>query len=267
MKALKAPRWAETCRRYEAIRRLIEVTSSGGQNLRWRTRPGVLDVGWATVYQLVDIYELAGTIEALQPKAMGRRAGTRIPARKAEEIIERAIRFALGVNDAAKKMLSKRPMPRQANIQSAVRSKWSRSITPRSASLKLTANLRFQRVTVTSQIAQLLNCSRSANFQQSHANTPGRPVTFGSPDEVLSEFISSFRELSMRRSSISSPSVTPSEGQLIPHSPDELQMSGQHALGLAPESGVRASVMIVSSRVLLVEFLNSSCPLPETVQP
>ena len=134
------------------------------------TRPGVLDVGWATVYQLVDIYEEAGTIEALQPKAMGRRAGTRIPARKAEEIIERAIRFALGVNDAAKKMSSKRPMPRQANIRSAVRSKWSRSITPRSASLKLTANLRFQRVTVSSQV--MLTFGKFPAVSRQHARAP-----------------------------------------------------------------------------------------------
>ena len=51
-----------------------------------------LGVSRATLYRLVDIYKSAGTVEALQPIAMGRRAGTWVLPKKVEDIIERAIR-------------------------------------------------------------------------------------------------------------------------------------------------------------------------------
>ena len=90
--ALKAARWAEGCRRYEAIRRLIEdhkprPPKSAVADTAWE-----LGVSRATLYRLVDIYKSAGTVEALQPKAMGRRAGSWVLPREAEEVIERAIR-------------------------------------------------------------------------------------------------------------------------------------------------------------------------------
>jgi putative transposase len=89
---LKAARWAEGCRRYEAIRRLIEdhkprPPKSAVADTAWE-----LGVSRATLYRLVDIYKSAGTVEALQPKAMGRRAGSWVLPREAEEVIERAIR-------------------------------------------------------------------------------------------------------------------------------------------------------------------------------
>jgi putative transposase len=72
---LKAARWAEGCRRYEAIRRLIHhkprPPKSAVADTAWE-----LGVSRATLYRLVDIYKSAGTVEALQPKAMGRRAGS-----------------------------------------------------------------------------------------------------------------------------------------------------------------------------------------------
>ena len=141
---MKAARWAEDFRRYEAIRRLIE---RGRQILRWRTRPGTWTSAGLTLYWLVDIYNSAGTVEAFQPEAMRRRAGTRVLPRKAEEIIERAIRFALGSG-----------------------------LTPRSAGLKLTANLRSQRVTVSSQNAHVQQISSSL--------MPRRPVTRGVEHET-----------------------------------------------------------------------------------
>jgi putative transposase len=52
----------------------------------------VLGGSRATLYRLVDIYKSAGTVEALQPIAMGRRAGTWVLPKKVEDIIERAIR-------------------------------------------------------------------------------------------------------------------------------------------------------------------------------
>ncbi len=89
---LKAARCAEGCRRYEAIRRLIEdhkprPPKSAVADTAWE-----LGVSRATLYRLVDIYKSAGTVEALQPKAMGRRAGNWVLPREAEEVIERAIR-------------------------------------------------------------------------------------------------------------------------------------------------------------------------------
>jgi hypothetical protein len=89
---LMAARWAEGCRRYEAIRRLLEdhkprPSKSAMSDTAWE-----LGVSRATLYRLVDIYKSAGTVEALQPIAMGRRAGTWVLPKKAEEIIERAIR-------------------------------------------------------------------------------------------------------------------------------------------------------------------------------
>ena len=77
------------------MRRSDGLSSRGRQILRWRTRPGTWASAGLTLYWLVDIYNSAGTVEAFQPKAMRRRAGTRVLPRKAEEIIERAIRFAL----------------------------------------------------------------------------------------------------------------------------------------------------------------------------
>ena len=89
---LKAARWAEGCRRYEAIRRLLEdhkprPSKSAMSDTAWE-----LGVSRATLYRLVDIYKSAGTVEALQPIAMGRRAGTWVLPKKVEDIIERAIR-------------------------------------------------------------------------------------------------------------------------------------------------------------------------------
>src|SRR5208337_4002848 len=61
-------------------------------------KSAVADTAWelgvsrATLYRLVDIYKSAGTVEALQPKATGRRAGSWVLPREAEEVIERAIR-------------------------------------------------------------------------------------------------------------------------------------------------------------------------------
>jgi hypothetical protein len=62
---LKAARWAEGCRRYEAIRRLIEdhkprPPKSAVADTAWE-----LGVSRATLYRLVDIYKSAGTVEAL----------------------------------------------------------------------------------------------------------------------------------------------------------------------------------------------------------
>ena len=87
---LKGARWAEGCRRYEAIRRLIEDHKPRPPKFAVAETAWELGVSRATLYRLVDIY-----IEALQPKAMGRRAGTWVLPRKAEGIFERAIRFAL----------------------------------------------------------------------------------------------------------------------------------------------------------------------------
>jgi hypothetical protein len=70
---------------------LSRITNRGRQNLRWRTRPE-LGISRATLYRLVDIYKSAGTVEALQPRAMGRRAGSWVLPREVEEVIERAIR-------------------------------------------------------------------------------------------------------------------------------------------------------------------------------
>jgi len=87
--ALKGARWAEGCRGYEAIRRLIEDHKPRPPKFAVADTAWELGVSRATLYRLVDIYKSAGTLEALRPKAMGRRAGTWV-----EEIIERAIRFA-----------------------------------------------------------------------------------------------------------------------------------------------------------------------------
>src|SRR5258708_37572256 len=87
-----AARWAEGCRRYEAIRRLLEdhkprPSKSAMSDTAWE-----LGVSRATLYRLVDIYKSDRTPEALQPIAIGRRAGTWVLPRKAEEGIRRAMR-------------------------------------------------------------------------------------------------------------------------------------------------------------------------------
>src|SRR5258708_38167724 len=87
-----AARWAEGCRRYEAIRRLLEdhrprPSKSAMSDTAWE-----LGVSRATLYRLVDIYKSARPVEALPPIAMGRRAGAWVLPKKAEEIIQRAIR-------------------------------------------------------------------------------------------------------------------------------------------------------------------------------
>ena len=74
--AAKAARWAEGCRRHEAIRQLVDY---GKQPL---PRFVVEDLAWelgvsrAALYRLIELYKTFGTVDVLQPSATGRRSGT-----------------------------------------------------------------------------------------------------------------------------------------------------------------------------------------------
>src|SRR5271166_1863354 len=119
------------------------------------------------LYRLVDIYKSAGAVEALEPKAMGRRAGTRGPSkeRRGDHQTCNPLRFRgqrRGEEDVVKATNARRILG-----QPSARG----GPTPRLASLKLTGNLRFQRVTVSSQNAHVQ--------QNSSGLTPRRPATLG----------------------------------------------------------------------------------------
>ena len=71
---------------------LSRITNRGRQNLRWRTRLG----NWVSVGRRCTGLSISTSQPALskhsKPKAMGRRAGSWVLPREAEEVIERAIR-------------------------------------------------------------------------------------------------------------------------------------------------------------------------------
>jgi len=90
--AEKAARWAEGCRRHEAIRRLIErhgksFPRSDLEDVAWE-----LGVSRATLYRLIDLYRTFGTVDMLQPRTGGRRAGTKVLSDETEQLIENTIR-------------------------------------------------------------------------------------------------------------------------------------------------------------------------------
>jgi len=88
----KATRWAEGCRRHEAIRQLVErhkqpLPRSVVEDVAWE-----LGVSRATLYRLIELYRTCGTVEALQPSATGRKSGVWVLPRATEQIIEETIR-------------------------------------------------------------------------------------------------------------------------------------------------------------------------------
>jgi hypothetical protein len=68
----RAARWAEGCRRHEAIRQLVDrhkqpLPRSVVEDVAWE-----LGVSRATLYRLIELYKTFGTVDVLQPGATGR---------------------------------------------------------------------------------------------------------------------------------------------------------------------------------------------------
>jgi putative transposase len=88
----RAARWAEGCRRHEAIRQLVDrhkqpLPRSVVEDVAWE-----LGVSRATLYRLIELYKTFGTVDVLQPGATGRKSGTWVLPKATEQIIEETIR-------------------------------------------------------------------------------------------------------------------------------------------------------------------------------
>jgi putative transposase len=86
--------WAEGCRRHQAIRELLARHRGRLSTCDVSDVARELGVSRATLYRLIGLYREFGSVDALLPKRMGRRRGTRVLSEEIEAIIRTTIQEA-----------------------------------------------------------------------------------------------------------------------------------------------------------------------------
>jgi putative transposase len=90
-----ALRWAEGRRRYEVIEQLVQNHRGPLPADKVQDAASVLGVSLRTVYRLIKLYRMYGTVDALQPRPKGRPEGSRALSHRVETVIREIIETVL----------------------------------------------------------------------------------------------------------------------------------------------------------------------------